>query len=98
MSIQLMGVCRRGVLLSVSTILSAGLIFDTAALFLLFSHRFPLSKPADVWRQRDAEVVAENIQASGVSGGVVVYHGGMDSTARAKAQSRVGDSIVCAAI
>jgi len=41
-----------------------------------------------VWRQRDAEVVAENIQAAGVTGGVVVYHGGMDSASRAKAQSR----------
>lgn len=42
-----------------------------------------------VWRQHDAEVIAENIEASGVSGGVVVYHGGMDSASRAKAQSRV---------
>ena len=41
-----------------------------------------------VWRQRDAEIVAENIQAGSASGGVVVYHGGMDATARAKAQSR----------
>jgi hypothetical protein len=42
-----------------------------------------------VWRQRDAEVVAENIQAAGeISGGVVVYHGGMDSTSRMKAQSK----------
>lgn len=46
-----------------------------------------------VWRQYDAEVIAENIQASGVSGGVVVYHGGMDAASRAKAQSRV--SICC---
>lgn len=42
-----------------------------------------------VWRQMDADVVAENLVARGVSGGVVVYHGGMDSAARAKAQSRV---------
>lgn len=41
-----------------------------------------------VWRQRDAEVVAENIQAGGISGGVVVYHGGMDSSSRMKAQSK----------
>jgi superfamily II DNA helicase RecQ len=46
-----------------------------------------------VWRQRDAEVVAENIQASGVSGGVVVYHGGMDATARARSQSRVSTTV-----
>jgi len=42
-----------------------------------------------VWRQRDAEAVAENIQASGVDGGVVVYHGGMDSGARSRSQSMV---------
>ena len=42
-----------------------------------------------VWRQYDAEVVAENIQAGGVTGGVVVYHGGMNSEARSKAQSKV---------
>lgn len=42
-----------------------------------------------VWRQRDAEAVAENIQASGVDGGVVVYHGGMDSGARSRSQSQV---------
>jgi len=42
-----------------------------------------------VWRQKDAEAVAENIQASGVCGGVVVYHGGMDSADRGKAQSTV---------
>lgn len=42
-----------------------------------------------VWRQRDAEVVAENIQATGeIFGGAVVYHGGMDSTSRMKAQSK----------
>lgn len=42
-----------------------------------------------VWRQRDAEVVAESIQASGVSGGVVHYHGGMDSGSRSNAYSKV---------
>lgn len=42
-----------------------------------------------VWRQRDAEVVAENLVASGIEGGVVVYHGGMDNGTRAKAQSKV---------
>ena len=42
-----------------------------------------------VWRQRDAEVVAENIQAAGVSGGVVIYHGGMDASARNRSQSKV---------
>ena len=42
-----------------------------------------------VWRQRDAEVVAESIQASGVDGGVVHYHGGMDSGARSNAYSKV---------
>jgi len=42
-----------------------------------------------VWRQRDTEVVAENLMASDIEGGVVIYHGGMDSGARAKAQSKV---------
>jgi superfamily II DNA helicase RecQ len=43
-----------------------------------------------VWRQRDAEVVAENIQADqSISGGVVVYHGGMETHERSKAQSKV---------
>lgn len=41
-----------------------------------------------VWRQKDTEVVAENLVAAGVSGGVVVYHGGMNANARAKSQSR----------
>jgi superfamily II DNA/RNA helicase len=42
-----------------------------------------------VWRQRDAEAVAENLQESGVEGGVVVYHGGMDAGARNRSQSTV---------
>jgi superfamily II DNA helicase RecQ len=43
-----------------------------------------------VWRQRDAEVVAENIKASeNILGGVVVYHGGMNTADREKAQSKV---------
>lgn len=43
-----------------------------------------------VWRQRDAEVVAENIRGSGIKGGVVVYHGGMDTAQRTRNQSKVG--------
>jgi ATP-dependent DNA helicase Q4 len=42
-----------------------------------------------VWRQLDTEIVAENLNASGVSGGVVVYHGGMDAGSRSRAQSKV---------
>lgn len=42
-----------------------------------------------VWRKKDAEVVTEQIQASGVAGGVVCYHGGMDASARSKAQGKV---------
>lgn len=42
-----------------------------------------------VWRQRDTEVVAEYLNSSGVTGGVVIYHGGMDTTSRGKAQSKV---------
>jgi Helicase conserved C-terminal domain len=51
------------------------------------------------WRQQDAEVVAENIQSSDLTGGVVVYHGGMDATARAKAQSKFirGKARICVA-
>jgi superfamily II DNA helicase RecQ len=49
-----------------------------------------------VWRQKDAEVVAENIIASGVEGGVVVYHGGMEAGARSKSQSRVSDPRIIA--
>jgi ATP-dependent DNA helicase Q4 len=41
-----------------------------------------------VWRQRDAEVVAEYLKNSGVEGGITVYHAGLDSKARAVAQSR----------
>lgn len=43
-----------------------------------------------VWRQMDAEAVAESVQAStNVKGGVVVYHGGMSSSDRSKSQSKV---------
>lgn len=42
-----------------------------------------------VWRQRDAEAVAENIEAAAIQGGVVIYHGGMDSGARSRAQNKV---------
>lgn len=42
-----------------------------------------------VWRQRDAEVIAEQLIADGISGGVVIYHGGMNADARARAQSKV---------
>ena len=42
-----------------------------------------------VWRQRDAEAVAENIVAAGVEGGVVFYHGAMNPDARSRSQSKV---------
>ncbi|KAI2509531.1 Type III restriction enzyme [Fragilaria crotonensis] len=52
-----------------------------------------------VWRQRDADVLAEALNASGVEGGIVVYHAGMDSKARGIAQSRFlrGKARVCVA-
>lgn len=52
-----------------------------------------------VWRQMDAEAVAEYISASNVPGKVVVYHGGMDSGARAKSQSMFlrGKARICVA-
>jgi ATP-dependent DNA helicase Q4 len=52
-----------------------------------------------VWRQKDTEVVAEYLNAAGVPGGVVIYHGGMDASARAKSQSNFmrGKARVCVA-
>jgi ATP-dependent DNA helicase Q4 len=51
------------------------------------------------WRQKDTEAIAEYLLASGVKGGVVVYHGGMDSSARAKSQNKFmrGKARVCVA-
>ena len=46
-----------------------------------------------VWRKRDAEALAEQIRAmQGIDGGVVFYHGGMDSKQRQKAQAMVRTS------
>lgn len=42
-----------------------------------------------VWKQKEAEVVTEQLRAYDISGGVVCYHGGMDSDARSKSQSQV---------
>jgi hypothetical protein len=42
-----------------------------------------------VWRQKDTEIVAEQLIGAGVGGGVVCYHGGMDANDRAKAQGKV---------
>lgn len=52
-----------------------------------------------VWRQKDTEAVAEYLNGSGIKGGVAIYHGGMDATARAKSQSRFmrGKARVCVA-
>ena len=52
-----------------------------------------------VWRQRDADTVAEILQTAGVEGGVVAYHGGMDASIRAKNQSRFmrGKARICVA-
>jgi hypothetical protein len=52
-----------------------------------------------VWRQRDTEVIAESLRASGVTGGVVIYHGGMDAGARSKSQNRFmrGKARICVA-
>ena len=30
-----------------------------------------------VWRKKDAEIITEQLVGSGISGGVVCYHGGM---------------------
>ena len=42
-----------------------------------------------VWRQKDTEIVAEQLNGAGVRGGIVCYHGGMDSNSRSRAQSKV---------
>jgi len=44
-----------------------------------------------VWRRIDAEALTEQLKGSGVEGGVVFYHGGMDHGQRAKAQSQVNN-------
>ena len=66
-------------------------VFFTANLFLhsISNYLSNRSVIVYVWRQRDAEVVAESIQAAGVAGGVVHYHGGMDSGTRSNAYSKV---------
>jgi ATP-dependent DNA helicase Q4 len=47
-----------------------------------------------VWRQRDAEAVAESIVSAGIEGGVVFYHGGMSSDARSRSQSKVSPAFL----
>ncbi len=42
-----------------------------------------------VWRKKDAEVITEQLQSAGINGGVMCYHGGMDSNARSRAQAKV---------
>ncbi|KAL7529009.1 hypothetical protein ACHAXR_002742, partial [Thalassiosira sp. AJA248-18] len=52
-----------------------------------------------VWRQKDTEIVAEQLNGAGIRGGVVCYHGGMDSNKRSRAQSRFlrGKARICVA-
>lgn len=52
-----------------------------------------------VWRQKDTEIVAEQLNGAGITGGVVCYHGGMDSNARSKAQNKFlrGKARICVA-
>lgn len=45
-----------------------------------------------VWRKKDAEIITEQLQGSGLVGGIVCYHGGMDANSRSKAQSKVNIS------
>lgn len=42
-----------------------------------------------VWRQRDAEALAEQLNGAGVEGGVVFYHGGLEQGQRQRAQGQV---------
>jgi len=52
-----------------------------------------------VWRQKDTEIVAEQMNGAGVLGGVVCYHGGMNANDRSKAQSKFlrGKARICVA-
>jgi len=52
-----------------------------------------------VWRQKDTEIVAEQLNGAGIQGGVVCYHGGMDSNDRSRAQSKFlrGKARICVA-
>jgi len=42
-----------------------------------------------VWRKRDADALAEQLLGASIEGGVVSYHGGMDSGQRERAQGLV---------
>ena len=42
-----------------------------------------------VWRQKDAEVITEQLRSYDIEGGIVCYHGGMDANSRTKSQGRV---------
>ena len=52
-----------------------------------------------VWRQKDTEIVAEQLNGAGIQGGVVCYHGGMDSNDRSRAQNKFlrGKARICVA-
>ena len=52
-----------------------------------------------VWRQKDTEIVAEQLNGAGIRGGIVCYHGGMDSNSRSRAQSKFlrGKARICVA-
>ena len=52
-----------------------------------------------VWRQKDTEIVAEQLNGTGIRGGIVCYHGGMDSNSRSRAQSKFlrGKARICVA-
>ena len=52
-----------------------------------------------VWRQKDAEIITEQLIGMNLSGGVVCYHGGMDANKRSKAQGKFmrGKARICVA-
>ena len=52
-----------------------------------------------VWRQKDAEIITEQLVGMNLPGGVVCYHGGMDAKSRSKAQGKFmrGKARVCVA-
>ena len=42
-----------------------------------------------VWRQKDSEILTEQLRSYGLEGGIVCYHGGMDAGSRSKSQNQV---------
>jgi ATP-binding cassette subfamily F protein 3 len=46
-----------------------------------------------VWRQKDADLISGQLKEFDVRGGIVCYHGGMDSNTRTKSQGKVRSTV-----